>query len=77
MFIIENAFDPIFRNAEGTIIDCTVVFRGHPAMPFTATPDDSAAHGRELYAKLIGGEFGPIAPYVPPPQPNTSNTATS
>ena len=33
---------------------------------FTAASDDIEAHGRELYARAVAGEFGPIAPYIPP-----------
>lgn len=33
---------------------------------FTAASDDIEAHGRELYARTVAGEFGPIAPYIPP-----------
>ena len=35
-------------------------------IPFHATPNDSEPHGRELYANAIAGEYGEIAPYVPP-----------
>ena len=35
-------------------------------MPFTATPDDSEAHGRELFERALAGEFGEIAEYVEP-----------
>lgn len=37
----------------------------HPAfgwIPFTASPDDVEPHGRELYARAVAGEFGPVAP---------------
>jgi hypothetical protein len=35
-------------------------------VPFSASPNDSEAHGRELYQRAMNGEFGPIAPYVAP-----------
>ncbi|MBA85232.1 MAG: hypothetical protein CML60_10500 [Rhodobacteraceae bacterium] len=50
-------------NARGTI-DCEVL---HPSMgwvPFTASPDDQEAQGREVYADIM--EAGGIADYVPP-----------
>jgi hypothetical protein len=53
-------------NANGTID----LILNHPEfgeIPFCASPDDSEAHGRELYALALAGEFGPIAPYVAPP----------
>jgi hypothetical protein len=56
-------------NAAGTIDMETE----HPAfgwIPFTASPDDSEQHGRELYAQAVAGDFGPVAPYVAlPPAP--------
>lgn len=33
---------------------------------FSAYPNDSEQHGRDLYAMAIAGEFGQIAEYVPP-----------
>ena len=33
---------------------------------FTASPTDSEAHGRDLYARAVAGEFGAAAPYVAP-----------
>lgn len=47
-------------------IDCEI---DHPVfgwIPFTASPDDVEAYGRELFDKLKAGEFGAIADYVPP-----------
>lgn len=34
-------------------------------VPFTAAPHDSEAHGREIYARCLAGEFGEIAPMAP------------
>jgi hypothetical protein len=54
------------RNAHyseiGTI-DCEI---NHPTLgwiPFTASPDDVEQHGRDIYAALIAGEAGEIAPF--------------
>jgi hypothetical protein len=41
----------------------------HPTfgwVPFTASPNDVEAHGREIFA---AASEGPVAPYVPPPAP--------
>lgn len=41
----------------------------HPVygwIPFTASPDDTEEHGRELYAQAIAGTLGQIAAYVAP-----------
>jgi hypothetical protein len=38
-------------------------------IPFTADPADVEEIGREMYARAVAGDFGPIAEYVPPPPP--------
>jgi hypothetical protein len=53
--------NPIHNN-NGTI-NCEV---NHPRfgwVPFTASPNDVEEYGRELYAELIAGVHGEIAPY--------------
>lgn len=55
-------------NAAGTI-DMEMEHPTFGWIPFTASPDDSAQHGRELYAQAVAGELGPVAPYVAPPPP--------
>lgn len=35
-------------------------------IPFTASPNDVEELGRDLYQRALNGEFGEIAPYVPP-----------
>ena len=61
---------PQWSNASNTLIDCVVTFDhiGEP-LPFTADPQDVEAHGREIFARCAAGEFGPVAAYVPPPEP--------
>ena len=58
--------NPVFNSAGG--IDCEI---NHPQfgwIPFTASPDDSEKHGRDLFAAISA--VGNIAPYVPvPPTP--------
>ena len=65
-----NIKNPQWVNAENTVIDCVVTFDhiGEP-VPFTANPNDSAAHGREIFERCAAGEFGEVAAYVPPPEP--------
>jgi hypothetical protein len=64
------AKDPQWADAEHTRIDLTVKF-DHIAeeLPFTADPSDCEAHGREIFAKAVAGEFGLVAEYEPPPPP--------
>ena len=59
----EQAKDPVWANAERTMIDCEI---NHPAygwIPFTASPDDVEVYGREMFATLSQGD---VAEYVPP-----------
>lgn len=48
------------HNAVGSI-DCELNHATFGWIPYTATPDDDQALGREVYAALVAGEFGPIA----------------
>ena len=54
-----------WANAEKTAIDMEVRFSHLPSsrVAFTAVKGDSEAHGRELYARALAGEYGSIAPY--------------
>lgn len=59
-----QARNPKF-NGDGTI-DLEIE---HPAfgwIPFTASPGDVEAHGRDLFARATAGEFGPVAEFVAP-----------
>lgn len=33
---------------------------------YVCAPDDCVPHSRELFRRCVAGEFGPVAPYVPP-----------
>jgi hypothetical protein len=68
---LEYAKNPKWANAEQTLIDLTIKWDGiDEELPFTASPDDSEAHGRALFAAAQAGEFGPVAAYVAsPPNP--------
>lgn len=47
-------------------IDCIVKFSHiNEEVIFTASKNDVEAHGREIYERIMNGEFGPIAPFVP------------
>ncbi|EJM1835422.1 DUF4376 domain-containing protein [Salmonella enterica] len=37
-------------------------------IPFTASPDDPEAHGRQLYADLKAGKYGPVGPFTVTPE---------
>ncbi len=66
-----DAKNPQWVNAENTMIDLIVTHPVFGEIPFTASPDDVEEHGRELFAKAVAGEFGPVADYVPPVQNET------
>jgi hypothetical protein len=59
--------EPRFANAEGTMIDCLVVFPSisREPLPYTAAEvDPDAEHCEEIFARCLAGEFGPVAPFV-------------
>jgi hypothetical protein len=67
---IEYVKDPKWVNAEHTMIDLTIKFKQSLGdFPFTADENDCEAHGRELFARALAGEFGEVLEYVPPPEP--------
>src|SRR5690625_665490 len=63
--------NPQYAAPDNSLIDLEL---NHPEfgwIPFTASPDDTEQHGRDIYAAAISGEYGPIAPYVEPdPEPH-------
>lgn len=71
-----DAKNPAYVNAEQTQIDVTVTHPVFGEIPFTASPDDVEEHGRDLFARAVAGEFGPVADYVPPPPPPAEQPAT-
>lgn len=66
--IVLGVSAPTWANEEKTVINLMVEFSHLPggAVPFSASPDDPEAHGRELFARAKAGEYGPIAPYPGP-----------
>ena len=63
--------NPRWANAEQTMIDCEITTSqfGDEVLPFTASENDVEAHGRAIFADIVAGNYGPIAAYVPPPEP--------
>jgi hypothetical protein len=67
MLTIEYARDPFYSSEDGQTIDLKVKFYEFAEeMGFGATPHDPMPYGVELYNRAVAGDFGPIAPYVPP-----------
>ncbi|EAZ5563189.1 DUF4376 domain-containing protein [Salmonella enterica] len=53
---------------ENGFIVCQVHFDGFDDfIPFTASPDDTEEHGRQLFADLKAGKYGPVAPFTVTP----------
>jgi hypothetical protein len=66
---LTSVTNPVWSNAEQTTIDCNITTSqfGSEVLPFTASPEDTEAHGRAIFADLVAGVYGPIAEYVAPP----------
>lgn len=63
--VLTSLQNPRWVDVNQTTIDCDITIDqfGDEVLPFTANPNDPEPHGREIYAKLIAGEYGPIAEY--------------
>lgn len=69
MITVQYAKDPVYGSADGQNIVLKVKFyEFEEEMEFGATPFDPMPYGVELYNRALAGEFGPIAPFVPPPE---------
>lgn len=65
---IQSATSPAWADAEQSLIDLLVQFDALPEpIPYTASVADCVQHSRELFARAVAGDFGPVAPYVAPP----------
>ena len=65
---ILNVKNPIYTG-NTAFINCEVLFEGQSEyFPFTASLNDPEQYGKDLYAQIVNGEWGEIAPYVPTPQ---------
>ncbi len=57
------------RYTESGAIDCDVLFEGMEApVPYTATPDDTAKTGQQIWQELQSGKWGEIAPFSVTPE---------
>jgi hypothetical protein len=70
MITIEYAKNPAYGSADGQHINLIVKFYELASeVPFGATPFDPMPYGVELYNNALAGMYGPVEPYVPPPEP--------
>lgn len=63
---LKSASNPKWVDEAHTSINLTVNFEEIGTVPFTATPNDTEEHGRDIYAKAVAGEFGVISEWTPP-----------
>jgi hypothetical protein len=58
--------NPAWVDAAHTMIAVDVVFEslGEAPVRFNASPLDVMDYGREIYADLVAGKYGPIAEHV-------------
>lgn len=71
MITYSNVHSPVWANADHTVINMVVNFDHLPEeeVLFGAVATDVEAHGRELFARAVAGDFGVIGPYVAPSVP--------
>lgn len=78
--ILIDAQNPRWGDAEHTHIVVEAKWE-HLAeegyLPFGADPNDVEAHGVDLYNRCVNGEFGTIAEYVAPPEPEVTEEQPS
>ncbi len=69
--LLTSVRNPRWVDAEHSKIDCEITTSqfGDEVLPFTANPNDVEAHGRAIFQDLVDGKYGPVAEYVPPPEP--------
>ncbi|HGG2418291.1 TPA: DUF4376 domain-containing protein [Escherichia coli] len=57
------------RRLENGAIDCEVLFEGMDTpIPYTATPEDTATTGQQIWQELQSGKWGDIAPFTVSPE---------
>ncbi|HBD3077838.1 TPA: DUF4376 domain-containing protein [Escherichia coli] len=57
------------RYTESGAIDCEVLFDGmDDPIPYTATPEDTATTGQQIWQELQSSEWGEIAPFTASPE---------
>lgn len=70
-----DAKNPVWANEEQTVIELDCKFSHYAAigitendgyLSFTADPNDPEAHGRQIYANAVNGDYGTVGAYVAP-----------
>lgn len=64
---LQYAKNPVWADAEHTMINLTVKWKGESSeYPFTASQNDVEAYGREIFKAAKARQFGTVAKYAPP-----------
>ena len=63
-----DARNPRWADIGQTYIELEVNFDNleEEYVPFAANPNDSMAHGVEIYNRAVAGDFGEVGAYIPP-----------
>ena len=70
-----DAKNPVWANEEQTVIELDCKFSHYASLgitendgylPFLANPNDAEAHGRQIYANAVNGDYGTVGAYVAP-----------
>jgi hypothetical protein len=78
MFTLEYAKDLSYASADGNSIFMTIkCAEFNDEHRFLAATYDPMPHGVDWYNRAKAGEFGPVAPYVAPPEPTQPVTTGS
>ena len=58
--------NPVWVNKEQTRIDCEIKTSqfGDEVLPFAADMNDVEPHGRQIFADIVAGKYGPIQPFA-------------
>lgn len=73
MLTLQYAKDPIYNSADNQQILLTVKWEEfQEEMPFNATSFDPEPWGVDLFNRALAGEFGLVAPFVPPTPPTNA-----
>lgn len=59
---ITHVESPQYSAADNSQINCMITCE-KGVLPFTARANDTESYGRQLFADLLAGKYGTIAPY--------------